>query len=247
MRQTNANAKDLDILLSEVNKLLRNGAIEPVPPEKMQAGFYSTFFLVPKKSGEMRPVINLRPLNRYLRKQHFKMDCLSKVMNLVQLGDWAISIDLKEAYLHVPLHVAHRKFLCFCIQGKAFQFTCLCFGPSQAPRNFTKIVVAAHLRMQNLRLSVYLDDWFLVNQIREMLLRDKTRALNLLAELGFLVNLEKSTLHPSQTIIYIGTVFHLEKGIVCPTLERIQKIQLAIQNLRQEKTAQSFLHLLGLM
>ena len=68
-------------------------------------------------------------------------DCLSKVKNLVQLGDWAISIDLKDAYLHVPLHVAHKKYLRFCILGKAYQFTCLCFGPIQAPRNLHSVRV----------------------------------------------------------------------------------------------------------
>ena len=249
IRKTNVNVQNSNIFLSEVDKLLEKGAIEPVPLENMRTGFYSTFFLVPKKSGGLRPVINLKPLNRYLRKQHFKMDCLSKVLNLVQKGDWAISIDLSDAYLHIPLHVAHRKYLRFFIQGKAYQFTCLCFGPSQAPRNFTKIVtvIAAYLRMQNLRLAVYLDDWFLVNQIRQLLIRDKIRTLDLLSELGFLINLEKSALQPSQNITYIGAFFLLEKGLVCPTLERIVKIFQAIQLLKREPTAQNFLHLLGLM
>ena len=233
----------------EVDKLLQKGAIEPVPLGQMQTGFYSTFFLVTKKTGELRPVINLRPLNRYLRKQHFKMDCLSKVKNLVQLGDWAISLDLKDAYLHIPLHVAHRKYLCFYINGKAYQFICLCFGSNQAPRNFTKIVtvIAAHLRMQNLRMAVYLDDWFLVNQVKQMLILNKRKALNLLADLGFLINLEKSSLIPSQHITYIGAVFHLDRGIVCPTLERIAKIEQAIHLLKKDPTALNFLHLLGLM
>ena len=249
VRQTNASAQNLSILQLEVDKLLQKGAIEPVPLGQMQTGFYSTFFLVTKKTGELRPVINLRPLNRYLRKQHFKMDCLSKVKNLVQLGDWAISLDLKDAYLHIPLHVAHRKYLHFYINGKAYQFTCLCFGSNQAPRNFTKIVtvIAAHLRMQNLRMAVYLDDWFLVNQVKQMLILNKRKALNLLADLGFLINLEKSSLIPSQHITYIGAVFHLDRGIVCPTLERIAKIEQAIHLLKKDPTALNFLHLLGLM
>ena len=92
------------------------------------------------------------------------MDCLSKVINLVQQGDWAISVDLADAYLHIPIHIRFRKFLRFCVQGKAFQFTCLCFGPTLAPRVFTKMVsaIAAHLRLQNVRLAVYLDDWFVI-------------------------------------------------------------------------------------
>ena len=120
-----------------------------------------------------------------------------------------ISIDLSDAYLHIPLHVAHRNYLRFFILGKAYQSTCLYFCPSQAPRNFTKIVtvIAAYLRMQNLRLAVYLDDWFLVNQIRPLPIKDKIRTINLLFELGFLINLGKSALQPSQNKTYLGEFF----------------------------------------
>ena len=223
IRETVVNAQNQFILQQEVEKLLEKGAIESVPLQNSQRGFYSTFFLVPKKSGELRPVINLRPLNRYLRKQHFKMDSLNKVLNLVQKGDWAISLDLKDAYLHIPIFPPHKRFLRFCIKGKCYQFTCLCFGPTVAPRVFTKVVsvVAAHLRMQNIRLAVYLDDWFLVNLIRKLLLIDREKALNLLSKLGFLINLDKSALEPSQSVVYIGANFLLAKGIVCPTQERI--------------------------
>ena len=103
------------------------------------------------------------------------MDSLSTVLNLVQQGDWAISLDLTDAYMHIPIHKAHKKFLRFCIQGKVYRFTCLCFRPAVAPRVFTKVVsvAAAHLRTLNLRLAVYLDDWFLVNQIKSYYMQTK--------------------------------------------------------------------------
>ena len=87
IKETHVNAKSIPIILQEVVKLLEKGAIEIVSWQDNHKGFYSTFFLVPKKSGALRPVINLRPLNRYLKKQHFKMDSLSTVLNLVQQVD----------------------------------------------------------------------------------------------------------------------------------------------------------------
>ena len=50
------------------------------------AGNNGRFFLVAKKKGELCPVINLKPLNRYIVKKHFKMDTLAKVINLENKG-----------------------------------------------------------------------------------------------------------------------------------------------------------------
>ena len=224
--------------------------IEPVPFAQRQEGFYSTFFLVPKKSGELRPVLNLRPLNQYLKTKHFKMDTLSKVLNLVKKGDWGISIDLKDAYFHILIHPAHRKYLRFCIQGKAFQYRALAFGPKTSPRVFTKVVsvVAAHLRKQSIRLAVYLDDWLALNAVRKLLLRDRQVVLNLLSRLGFLVNVKKSALEPSQDLTYIGGNFCLDKGIVLPTPDRVTKMKIAAKSLIANRaSAREYLQVLGLM
>ena len=177
VKETSVPKNSLNILNAEVEELLRKDAIETVPTNQIQAGFYSTFFLVPKKNVKMRPVLNLRPLNKYQQKNHFKIDTMSKVLNLVKPKDWAISLDLTEAYLHIPLFPKHRKYLRFCIAGQCFQWRCLCFGPTSAPRVFTKIVseIAAHLRAQNIRLASHLDNWLAVNQIRRQLLQDREK------------------------------------------------------------------------
>jgi hypothetical protein len=107
-------------------------------------------------------------------------------------------------------------------------------------------VVAAHLRAQNIRLAAYLDDWFVVNQNKQMLIEDREKTLNLLINLGFIVNLEKSNLIQTQTITYIGAMFCLKDGIVRPTSERITKLLLGIENIlikESQATARDFLQL----
>ena len=196
----------------------------------------------------MRPVINLKPLNRYLEKKHFKMDTMKKVLNLVQKGDWCINLDLKDAYFRIEIHKSHRQYLRFYYKKVAYQFRALCFGPTVAPRVFTKVtaVVAAYLRKQSMGLATYLDDWLTLNRTQFQMLQDRAKLLNLLFELGFIVNKKKSSLEPIQTVNYIGGLFHLRDGVVYPTSERIVGLKSAVLSILQgQQTARDYLVLLG--
>jgi len=61
------------LMQEEVESLLQKGAISLCP--NTLEGFYSTLFLVPKKNGQMRPVISLKQLNKWVEIPHFKMEC----------------------------------------------------------------------------------------------------------------------------------------------------------------------------
>ena len=73
----------------------------------------STVFLVSKKTGNFRPVINLKPLNQFVKKIHFKMDNIRMAWNCISPGDFMVSIDLKDAYFSAPVFQPHRKSLRF--------------------------------------------------------------------------------------------------------------------------------------
>ena len=65
-----------------IKDLLAKGAVRDVKPQEDQ--FTSTLFLVQKENGDYRPIINLRALNRFLRKESFKMEGLQVVKSLIQ-------------------------------------------------------------------------------------------------------------------------------------------------------------------
>ena len=78
-----------------------------------EVGFFSRVFLVPKKSGGFRLVIDLSALNEWLSPVTFTMDTLKVVKDTVQEGMWATSLDLSDAYHHIPIHPQCQKYLCF--------------------------------------------------------------------------------------------------------------------------------------
>ena len=97
----------------EVGKLLGMGAIRRASFEPKQ--FLSNPFTIPKKGDELRPVINLKPLNHFVEYHHFKMKGLSSLLVLIRPNDYMIKMlmDLKDAFLSVPIHADHSKYFFF--------------------------------------------------------------------------------------------------------------------------------------
>jgi hypothetical protein len=122
----------------EVEALLLKGAIEEVPLFLPLLSYISSIFLVPKKSGGMRPKLNLKRLNAaYLNTPYFRMETVKDVRHA--LRDWAASIDLQDAYFHVPLHHSTKKYMSFKWRGCLYRFCVLPFGLSQDPKVFTAL------------------------------------------------------------------------------------------------------------
>ena len=154
-------------LRREIMSLLDKGEIEELNPRSLSPGFYSRLFLVPKTDGSHRPVFDLKSLNQFVHKEKFKMTTPRTVTNAMHKGDWAVSIDLKDAYFHVPIHVRSRRLLRFAIVTndglRVFQFRALPFGVTSAPRIFTKVILPLghHAYLHSVCLLQYLDDWLL--------------------------------------------------------------------------------------
>ena len=139
---------------------------------------------------------------------HFQMETIQSVLLSVCLGDWMASIDLRKAYLQVPVHPESRPFLRFVANGQVYQFKALCFSLSTAPQVFTPVMapVSAFLHSLGIRMRCYLDDWLVQSYSRVSLLCDLQAVLDLCRELGIVVNPERSNLVPSQVVLYLGVV-----------------------------------------
>lgn len=134
------------VLRQEVLNLLSKCMIEVVPPSERESGFYSCYFVIPKKDGGLHLILDQRPINRALDKRAFKMTTLKQILAQIRPVDWFILVDLKDAYIYIQIAPQHRRFLRFAIEGTAYQFTLMSFGLALVPCTFMKRVDTALCR-----------------------------------------------------------------------------------------------------
>ncbi|XP_011865448.1 PREDICTED: uncharacterized protein LOC105560706 [Vollenhovia emeryi] len=172
--------------------------------------FISPFFLVPKPDGSNRFIINLKELNKFIDPIHFKMEDIRSVRDLVRKNDFMCTLDLKDAYYLIPVKESDRRFLRFRFEKKLYQFNCLPFGLCTSPYIFTKIMkpVIKRLRSEGVTCSIYLDDILIIEKSIEKCSKNIEKTINLLKQLGFIINYKKSSLTPSQRCKYLGFIIN---------------------------------------
>ena len=139
----------------------------------------------------MRPVINLKRLNEYVVPQHFKMEGIHTLTELLKRGDWMTKIDLKDVYFTIPIHKEHQLVLRFSTAHNhlLFQFSCVPFGLSCTPWVFTRTLKPALLtllRELGVRLVAYIDDILVLGETEEIARSHMSGLLYLFENLGYI-------------------------------------------------------------
>jgi len=77
----------------EVLTFFQKGALERVSPPSRESGFYSRYFIVPKKDGGLRPILDLRHLNSRVQKLKFRILTLKRIVSQIQSEHCFVTID----------------------------------------------------------------------------------------------------------------------------------------------------------
>lgn len=138
--------------------------------------------MVPKKDGGLRPILDLKGLNKFITYRKFWMVTLQSILPLLKEGDWMASLDLQDTYFYIYIYPEHQAMLRFAIgdlsvQSSPFQSV---FGSPSFYKNGGGCTTSP------------------MDQVHS--------TISLLDLLGLQVNLDKSTLSPYQRIRFIETI-----------------------------------------
>ena len=231
---------ELVILRPLVQEYLRLGAIR-IWEGSHKNVFLNKIFPIVKADGKShRLIFNAKPINRFVNAPQFAMDTVMKAMQSVHVDDLLASADLSNAYMSIPIHPDHQRFLGFEFEGQVYVFRTLPFGLNAAPWLFTKVMIEclAPLRAKGYRVFGYIDDLF----IAELSSRATTTVINIVRHLrrcGWLINLKKSDLEPKAEIGYLGFLVNAPRQMVFVPEAKLARARTII---REALDAQSASH-----
>lgn len=155
---SHARRDSAQVLQQKILSLLTKGAIQIVPLEKSQCGFYSKYFPMLKKWGTgLCPILDLWDLNRHLRFLRFRRLTHTALLRTVCPGNWLTSVNL---FSHTnTVYALHRKYLRCAFPGTTYVCMVLSLEISLSPQVFVKCTEAAIApsRKQGIRVATYIN------------------------------------------------------------------------------------------
>ena len=129
----------------------------------------------------------------------------------------------------MPIFVSNkqsRKYVCFEWEGFLCEFLFLFWPQSTAQRLFTKLIkvpVSILCKLHHsTKIIVYLNDFLILGKTLEKIILSRDTVIYLLQNLGFVINLKKSVLHPTQIIEFLGMIIHSVEMTVPLPQEKVE-------------------------
>ena len=137
------------------------------------------------------------------------METARDVRSLLKPGDFGAVVDLTDAYYTVKLHKDSMKYCRFIVDGVIYEYVALPMGLTCSARVFTRVALfmGSKLRMKGVRIVMYIDNLLVIAPSEELCRLHVSWLLEAIATFGFLLNVDKSCLVPSQCFTYLGLVW----------------------------------------
>ncbi|GFT56532.1 retrovirus-related Pol polyprotein from transposon 297 [Trichonephila clavipes] len=100
--------------------------------------FSSPVVVCKKKDGTMRLSIDNRKLNKKIVKDRYPLPIIEEVLDKLGNGKIFTTLDLKNAFFHVDVDEASRKYTAFVAETSQYEFLKVPFGLSISSKTISK-------------------------------------------------------------------------------------------------------------
>lgn len=202
----------------------------------------SPAFLIKRKDGRPRLVVDYRKLNSICKKNAAPLPCINETLDLLRNSQFVSSIDLANAYNLFPMHPDSVELTAFAVQGRGlFHFLMCPFGLSTAPNAFQQLIEKILRQTLYQFAIVYLDDVLIFSQSFEEHVQHVEQVFSLLREAGLRISWNKSQFL-RERLLYLGYI--VGQGELQVNQQKVEAVKMLALP-RTIKQLRSFIALVG--
>ncbi|KAJ9528788.1 hypothetical protein QJQ45_000017 [Haematococcus lacustris] len=189
-----------DELRKQITDLLAKGLIEP-----SSSPYAAPVLFVQKKSGELRMCIDYRQLNKITIRDQYPLPRIDDLFDQLAGKTVFSSLDLQAGYHQIRIPAEDVPKTAFRTPMGHYQFKVLCFGLTNAPATFQRVMNEAFAEVINDCALVYLDDILVMSKDSEEHLVHLRRVFDLLRKYKFYAKLSKCEFM-QRTLKFLGHI-----------------------------------------
>ena len=220
-----------------VNGMLAEGIIQ-----ESYSPWNSPLFLVPKKDGSFRAVVDFRRVNDATVPDHYPLPVLQDLLQSIGKDNTVFStLDLKSGFWQIPLDENSRHITAFSTPSGHYEWLRCPMGLRNSPLTCQRLINSIFQGLIGDGLFVYLDDLILVSRDLDSHLTKLALVLQKFADAGLKLNLPKCKFLRAR-IEFLGHM--VDKDGIHTTPDKVRAVQnfpvpVSVNNVR------SFLGLAG--
>jgi len=218
-----------------VNGLLEQGVVRP-----SKSPYASPGFLVPKRDGGFRLVVDYRKVNAKVVFDSYPMPTIDQALDQFSGASVFSVLDLNSAYYQIPLSERSRRVTAFCTPFGLFEFNKLPMGISVGSQGLSRVIDELFADLKGRYLFNFVDDLVVYSPSVALHSAHLREVLHRLQAAGFTLNPEKVVLGVSE-IKYLG--HQISARGVTVLADRVQ----AINQYPRPKNLRSLRRFLGMV
>lgn len=238
IRYTNVPFNMRDEARAQIKGLEEQGIIREVK-NYSDISWISSMIPVVKANGKLRLVVDLRGPNKAIVRESYRMPTIEQVTSRLAGCEFFSTIDLTNAFYHVPLDENSKYLTTFWTGEKYYQFNRLPFGLVNAPDIFQRALQDLVLRDCDNTLN-YLDDILIFTRTEIQHDISYANVIKKLLKHNVKLNLEKCKIK-QQSVIFLG--FKISGQGMAISQDKFQ----AFVNLREPKSISEVKSYLGML
>ena len=202
---------------NELDRLQHEGIIEPVQFSEWAAPIVP----VCKANGQIRICGDYKvTINRSVVEDKYPLPRVNDLYASLAGGETFSKLDLRHAYLQLPLDEGSREYVTINTHKGLFRYTRLPYGISVAPSIFQRALECVLADIP--RVCIFLDDILVTGKTREEHVANLRWVLRRLDEAGLKLNNDKCEFF-NQSVVYLG--HKIDRDGLHPTDDKVRAIR----------------------